>query len=95
MNWSEKYYKGLNNNQHRINNEWFKSMLKYLKDNGIYTTFRYYPLHMVDYFKEYKVSLPITEKVMNNTLLLPIHQSLSKRDTKKIVNKIREFYEKS
>jgi len=35
MNWSEKYYKGLNNNQHRINNEWFKSMLKYLKDNGI------------------------------------------------------------
>ena len=70
-------------------------MAKYLKDNGIYTTFRYYPLHMVDYFKEYKVSLPITEKVMNNTLLLPIHQSLSKRDTKKIVNKIREFYEKS
>ena len=35
MNWSEKYYKGLNNNQHRINNEWFKIMLKYLKDNGI------------------------------------------------------------
>ena len=35
MNWSEKYYKGLKNNQHRINNEWFKNMLKYLKDNGI------------------------------------------------------------
>ena len=35
MNWSEKYYKGLNNNQHRINNAWFKSMLKYLKGNGI------------------------------------------------------------
>jgi len=35
MNWSEKYYESLNDEQHKINNEWFKNMLRYLKDNGI------------------------------------------------------------
>tara|TARA_Y100000114_G_scaffold133111_1_gene132325 strand:- start:355 stop:528 length:174 start_codon:yes stop_codon:yes gene_type:complete len=33
MNWSEKYYEGLSEEQHRINNQWFKNMLNYLKDN--------------------------------------------------------------
>ena len=32
MNWSEKYYESLNDTQHKINNEWFKNMLRYLKD---------------------------------------------------------------
>jgi hypothetical protein len=35
MNWSEKYYESLNDEQHKINNDWFKNMLRYLKDNGI------------------------------------------------------------
>ena len=35
MNWSEKYYEGLIKEQHRINNQWFKNMLNYLKDKGI------------------------------------------------------------
>ena len=35
MNWSKKYYKGLTNTQHKINDAWFKNMLNYLKDTGI------------------------------------------------------------
>ena len=35
MNWSKKYYKGLTNTQHKINDDWFKNMLNYLKDTGI------------------------------------------------------------
>ena len=34
MNWSEKYYEGLSEEQHTINNQWFKDMLSYLKDTG-------------------------------------------------------------
>ena len=34
MNWSEKYYEGLNEEQHKINNQWFKNMLSYLNDTG-------------------------------------------------------------
>ena len=35
MSWSKKYYKGLTNTQHKINDAWFKNMLNYLKDTGI------------------------------------------------------------
>ena len=34
MNWSEKYYEGLSEEQHRINNQWFMNMLNYLNDTG-------------------------------------------------------------
>ena len=34
MNWSEKYYEGLSEEQHRINNQWFINMLNYLNDTG-------------------------------------------------------------
>ena len=35
MSWSKKYYTRLTNTQHEINDDWFKNMLKYLKDKGI------------------------------------------------------------
>ena len=35
MSWSKKYYKGLTNTQHNINDDWFKNMLRVLKESGI------------------------------------------------------------
>ena len=35
MSWSKKYYKGLTKKQHKINDDWFKDMLTFLKENGI------------------------------------------------------------
>ena len=35
MSWSKKYYTGLTNTQHNINDDWFKNMLRVLKDSGI------------------------------------------------------------
>ena len=35
MSWSKKYYKGLTNTQHNINDDWFKDQLTFLKENGI------------------------------------------------------------
>ncbi|MAG25863.1 aminotransferase DegT [Candidatus Pacearchaeota archaeon] len=66
-------------------------LANYLKENEIYTTFRYYPLHLLDYYKEFKTDLPITKKVMMNTLLLPIHQSLTDDDIAKVVKTIKKF----
>mgnify|MGYP003148042299 FL=1 len=33
--WSKKYYEGLTEAQHKANDEWFKNMLKFLKDKGV------------------------------------------------------------
>jgi aminotransferase len=65
-------------------------LAKHLRDNGIYTTFRYYPLHWVKYYQAC-TSLPNAEKAAQTTLCIPIHQSLSESDLHKVVSSIREF----
>ena len=35
MSWSKKYYTGLTNTQHNINDDWFKNMLRVLNESGI------------------------------------------------------------
>lgn len=65
-------------------------LAKYLRENGIYTTFRYYPLHWVKYYKTTK-ELPGTEYAANHTLCIPLHQSLSNKDVSYIIKTIKDF----
>ena len=63
---------------------------KYLRQEGIYTTFRYYPLHWVDFYKS-ESTLPNTEKAANTTLCLPIHQNLTDDEVGFIIKKIKQW----
>lgn len=62
----------------------------FLRQNGIYTTYRYYPIHRV---KGYGVtgSFPNADYATDHTLLLPIHQSIRQADLDMIAEKIKEF----
>ncbi len=61
----------------------------YLREQGCYCTFRYWPLHLA-----YKTddSLPNAEKAARETLLLPLHCGLSDDDVSYICEKVREFF---
>lgn len=63
----------------------------HLRSKGIYTTFRYHPLHRVSFYGATERSLPCTEQAAEETLLLPMHQSLSDADLQKILEAIRAF----
>jgi dTDP-4-amino-4,6-dideoxygalactose transaminase len=64
----------------------------YLKEHGVYTTFRYWPLSRVDYFPgNNPLDFPNTEYAAENTLNLPIHQNLSDNDVNKIISLIINF----
>lgn len=65
-------------------------LASYLKANGIYTTFRYYPLHWAYDIPD---SLPNAEKAARETLLLPLHCNLTDEQVNYICEKVREFYE--
>lgn len=65
-------------------------LAKYLRDNGIYTTYRYFPLHRVPGYG-ITGSFPNADYAADNTLCLPIHQSLTDQDLELIVSKIKEF----
>lgn len=67
-------------------------LAKYLLDNGIYSTFRYWPLHKVDLFSDGEV-YPNSELVASNTLNIPIHHNLCYEDKEKIVNTIISFFD--
>ena len=63
---------------------------KYLREKDIYTTFRYYPLHWVDFYKSQEI-LPNTEYAANHTLCLPLHQNLTNKEINYIINIIKEW----
>ena len=62
----------------------------YLRDQGIYTTFRYFPLHRVKYFNSDAV-LPNSEKATDSTLCIPMHHSLSNGEVDMIIECIHSF----
>ena len=63
---------------------------KYLREKEIYTTFRYYPLHWVDFYQS-KENLPNTKYIANHTLCLPLHQNLSNKEVNYIIKTIKKW----
>jgi aminotransferase len=63
----------------------------HLGARGIYTTFRYYPLHLVPYYAA-GVTLPNAERAADTTLCLPIHQNLTADDVAQVVAAVKEFF---
>ncbi len=55
---------------------------------GIYTTFRYPPLHRVPLYRSAAV-LPGADRAAERTLNLPLHQSLSDDDVDLVVSELR------
>jgi aminotransferase len=56
-------------------------LAKYLKDNGVYTTFRYFPLHEIDLFRSYSVkNIDGARQFSETALNIPIHHNLSDAD---------------
>lgn len=65
-------------------------LAKYLRNHEIYTTYRYFPLHRVPGYG-ITGSFPNSDYVADNTLCIPIHQSLTTEDLENIVDKIKKF----
>jgi aminotransferase len=68
-------------------------LANYLRQNGVYTTFRYYPLHWVRYYKDKypQPILPGAEWAAHRTLCLPIHQALEDSDVDRVCELIIGF----
>ncbi|MCT4356208.1 DegT/DnrJ/EryC1/StrS family aminotransferase [Streptomyces sp. Je 1-79] len=66
-----------------------------LLDHGIYTTFRYPPLHQVEAFRqEGGGPLPATERTAETTLLLPLHHGMDAADVHTVADEVRKSMER-
>ena len=66
------------------------ALAAYLKQNGIYTTYRYFPIHRVPGYGLCG-DFPNADYAADHTLCLPIHQSLTEEECAYITEKIGEF----
>ncbi|MDT0446484.1 DegT/DnrJ/EryC1/StrS family aminotransferase [Streptomyces johnsoniae] len=64
-----------------------------LRDRGVYTTFRYPPLHKVPAYGGDAGELPGTEAASESTLLLPLHQGLPDADVQTVADELRKAIE--
>lgn len=74
----------------QVKNDKRDQLAAFLREQGIYTTFRYYPLHWVKFFG-CQEKFPNAEYAANHTLCIPIHHSLTDEDLAYITAKIKEF----
>ena len=75
----------------RIKNNWRNEFAQYMIDNGIYVTFRYYPLHLIEHYGQSDISLPVSEEISDTTINIPIHQNLDDNDVDTIIDVIKNF----
>lgn len=61
-----------------------------LRRRGIYTSFRYWPLHRTSLYAD-SASYPGADRAADTTLLLPMHQNLSDSDVDRIVESVLAF----
>ncbi len=66
-------------------------LAKYLLDNGIYTTLRYQPLHMIPIYNSTHLELANSEVLNKTGLNIPLHPNLSDKDIEHVVDKIKYF----
>jgi dTDP-4-amino-4,6-dideoxygalactose transaminase len=62
----------------------------HLRERGIYSTFRYWPLHRTALYRD-DGAYPGAELASETTLLLPVHQNLSDADIDRIVDSVTSF----
>ena len=66
-------------------------LARFLRNNDIYTTYRYYPLHRVKGYGINNSEFSNADYATDNTLCLPIHQGLSDVELEYVIEKVKEF----
>ena len=61
----------------------------HLKKNGIDTSIKYIPIHHFSYYKKYANNLPVTDKVAEEVLCLPIYANIEYRQLEYVAEVIK------
>ena len=67
-------------------------LAQYLRERGVYTTFRYFPLHRVQHYG-IQDCFPKADWAADHTLCLPSHQALTEEEVDRVAALVRAFGE--
>jgi aminotransferase len=74
-----------------VKNNQRDKLAAWLIENGIYCSFRYYPLHFIKKYNYTGKPLLNAESINENVLNIPLHQNLSDKDISKVISVIKKF----
>lgn len=66
-------------------------LIDHLHNNDVSATVHYYPNHLYPIFRSYKTKLPVTEKIWQQILNIPIYPDLSAKDQDHVIKTIKSF----
>jgi aminotransferase len=65
-------------------------LASYLLERGVYTTFKYWPLHRMRLYRDGR-AYPGADAAADSTLLLPLHHGLTDGEVERVVTAISLF----
>jgi perosamine synthetase len=66
-------------------------LMAYLKERNISSSVHYYPNHLYDLYKPFRVSLPMAEEAWKKILTLPLFPDLTNKQVDRIIEVVRGF----
>jgi len=66
-------------------------LMEYLKSKGVGSGVHYIPNHLQPLFKKYSAKLPITEKLGEEILTLPLYYDMRDEEVELVIRSVREF----
>ena len=70
-----------------------ETLMEFLQERGITTGIHYIPNHLHPFFKSYRIKLPITERVYQEILTLPLYSEMTNKNVEFVIKTIREFFQ--
>ncbi len=67
------------------------ALMEFLKGKGISSGVHYIPNHLQPFFKKYAAKLPVTEKLGEEILTLPLYYGLKDEELGLVINSVKEF----
>lgn len=74
-----------------LNNE-REYLIDFLKTNGVGTGIHYIPNHLQPLFEKYKTDLPVTEKVGEEILTLPLYYEMTDENVFLVIESVKQFF---
>jgi len=71
-----------------------QKLIAYLRERGIYSVFHYLPLHLSDMGQSFGGKIgdcPVTERVSDQLIRLPFHNSLTSNDQEQVIDLLQGF----
>jgi len=76
----------------RVTNGKRDELIDYLASKGIGSGVHYIPNHLQPLFKPYSTSLPVTERLWQEIITLPLFFDMSEKDIEDVINAIKTFF---